>query len=54
LWFWDIQHETTAVTLLCRDRIFGAKYYVKRLQLGVIRQRATIQSFENQVQRDDA
>ena len=35
--------------LALQDRIFGGKYYVKRLQPGVARARATVQSFENQV-----
>src|SRR5262249_5709031 len=32
-----------------QDRIFGSKYLVKRLQPGVVRARAQIQSFENRV-----
>jgi endonuclease G len=32
-----------------QDRIFGGKYLVKRLQPGTLRDRATVQSFENQV-----
>lgn len=32
-----------------QDRIFGSKYLVKRLQPGVVRERARIQSFENAV-----
>lgn len=32
-----------------QDRIFGGKYLVKRLQPGVIRERASIRSFENTV-----
>lgn len=35
--------------LALQDRIFGGKYLVKRLQPGVVRQRATIRSFENTV-----
>ena len=32
-----------------QDKIFGGVYYVKRLQPGVVRARAKVQSFENQV-----
>jgi endonuclease G, mitochondrial len=32
-----------------QDRIFGGKYFVKRLQPGVVRPRASVRSFENQV-----
>jgi endonuclease G, mitochondrial len=32
-----------------QDRIFGGKYFVKRLQPGVVRPRASVKSFENQV-----
>jgi endonuclease G, mitochondrial len=32
-----------------QDKIFGGVYYVKRLQPGVVRARAEVQSFENQV-----
>jgi endonuclease G len=32
-----------------QDRIFGGKYLVKRLQPGTLRERAKIQSFENEV-----
>ena len=32
-----------------QDKIFGGVYYVKRLQPGVVRVRAKVQSFENQV-----
>ncbi|MGY4617623.1 hypothetical protein ACVWZ4_002850 [Bradyrhizobium sp. USDA 4472] len=35
--------------LSLQDRIFGQKYLVKRLQPGVIRERASIRSFENMV-----
>lgn len=35
--------------LSLQDRIFGQTYLVKRLQPGVIRERATIRSFENMV-----
>jgi len=36
-----------------QDKIFGGVYYVKRLQPGVVRARAKVQSFENEGQRDD-
>src|SRR5262249_6487055 len=32
-----------------QDKIFGGVYYVKRLQPGVVRERAKVRSFENQV-----
>ncbi|MGY4172659.1 DNA/RNA non-specific endonuclease [Bradyrhizobium sp. USDA 4529] len=35
--------------LAIQDHIFGGKYLVKRLQPGVIRQRALVRSFENRV-----
>jgi endonuclease G len=35
--------------LALQDRIFGGKYFVKRLQPGVVRERAKVQSFQNQV-----
>lgn len=35
--------------LALQDRIFGGKYLVKRLQPGIVRDRAKVQSFENQV-----
>jgi DNA/RNA endonuclease G (NUC1) len=35
--------------LALQDKIFGGVYYVKRLQPGVVRARAEVQSFENQV-----
>jgi endonuclease G len=35
--------------LVLQDKIFGGVYYVKRLQPGVVRARAQVQSFENRV-----
>ena len=43
------RRSTLETTLSCSNKIFGGVYYVKRLQPGVVRARAQVQSFENQV-----
>ena len=43
------RRATPETTLRSSNKIFGGVYYVKRLQPGVVRVRAQVQSFENRV-----